>query len=255
MRESNPDIAMKLPRRSLGASPRREAFTRIDLAVLILIACLGGAVAAPLFTSHSRARSDTLVCQANLSAIGRAYEIWGIDHDSWPPFMVPQAEGGLRQHQLAANAYIQFSILSNGLSSPKVLVCPADTNTVRRAKDFSINPDGGLMNPGYANNAVSYMVSFHAQRYMPRSIISGDRNIEPRNTATCSYAAFPCQAVNQGPSGASKWGDNIHGGKGNLVFTDGSAEETSTAQLRAAVATTDDVPGDIGGTIHVLPPK
>jgi hypothetical protein len=221
-----------------------------------VIVCFGAALANPLFTSHSRARSDTLICQANLAEIGRGYQIWGIDHDNWPPFLVPQAEGGLRQYPLAANAYIQFAWLSNGLSSAKVLVCPADTNTVRRAKDFSSNPDGGLMHPAYRNNAVSYMVSFHAQRYMPRSVLSGDRNTEPLQFQTCAYTAFPCQTIwAQGTTAGSQWGQSIHWTKGNLLFSDGSVEETTTDQLRAAVKTNDDGPGAVTGSIHVLLPR
>src|SRR5256885_13474708 len=125
---------MNLPRRSTRELPRREAFTRIDLAILILIIGLGAAVASPLFTPHSRARADTLVCQANLAEIGSGYQIWASDHDERYPWFVNASEGGLRGYSLAANAFIQFAWISNSLSSPKIFVCPADTNTTRRAK-------------------------------------------------------------------------------------------------------------------------
>ena len=243
---------MNLPRRSARELPCREAFTRIDLAVLILVVGLGAVVANPLFTSHSRARADTLVCQANLAEIGRGYQLWAGDHEDQNPWFINASEGGLRQHLLAANSYMQFSCISNGVSSPKIFVCPADTNTTRRAKDFSTNPDGGFMHPAYRNNAVSYMVSFHALRYMPRSVLCGDRNIEPVEIVNCAYVTFPCRNVRaQGASAGSQWGQSIHDSKGNLLFNDGSVEETTTAQLRAAVTSNDDV----AGSIHVLSPK
>src|SRR5437867_3356172 len=113
MPQSNPDSTMNLPRRSTRELPRREAFTRIDLAVLILIIALGAAVASPLFMPHSRARADTLVCQANLAEIGRGYQLWANDHEDLLPFLVETSDGGLRHHILAANAFMQFAAISN----------------------------------------------------------------------------------------------------------------------------------------------
>ena len=233
-----------------------KAFTRIDLVVIVLVACLGAALANPLFTSHSRARADSIVCQANLAQIGRAYQLWGNDHDDLVPYLVSAQNGGLRQHPLAANIYIQFAWVSNGLMTPKVLVCPADTNTTRRAKDFSTNPDGGFMHPGYRNNAVSYMLSFHAGRHFPRSILSADSNIDGTSIEGCSFSGFPIPRVSSSPVSGSGWNDAVHGRKGNLVFMDGSVTETSTTELRAALGPPDDAPGAAGGgRIHALFPR
>jgi len=235
---------------------RGDAFTRIDLVALIFVLFLAGAVASPLFNSRSRAQSDTLVCQANLGEIGRAYQLWAGDHDDRNPFLVESSEGGLRRHPLAPNPYIQFAWISNGLASPKVFVCPADTNTTRRAKDFSASANGGFMHPAYRNNAVSYMMSFHALRYMPRAILSGDRNIEPFQIQGCSYALFSAPTVQaQGTNNGSQWAQSIHWSKGNLLFNDGSVEETTTPQLRANVVSNDDLPGGATGAIHVLLPR
>jgi hypothetical protein len=234
--------------------PSAEAFTRVDFVALMFVLFLAGAVASPLFSSRSRAQSDTLVCQANLGEIGRAYQLWAGDHDDRNPFLVESSEGGLRRHPLAPNSYIQFSIISNGVSSPKVFVCPADTNTTRRAKDFSARADGGFMHPAYRNNAISYLVSFHALRYMPRAILSGDRNIEPFQVQGCSYALFSSQAVQaQSTNSGSLWAQSIHWSRGNLLFNDGSVEETATPQLRANVISNDD--DGVTGTIHVLLPR
>lgn len=247
---------MKLQGRIRKDVPRSRAFSRIDLIALIFVVCLAAAVANPLFTSHSRARSDILVCQDNLAQIGRAYQLWANDHEDRHPFLVATNEGGLRLHPLSPNPYIQFAWVSNGLSSPKVFVCPADTNIIRVAKDFSASPDGGFMHPAYRNNAVGYFLSFHAQFHWPRSILSGDRNIDETPLQGCSLAPFMLRAIYGFPQGnaGSRWNDEIHGGKGNLLLNDGSAEETSTAQLRATALGSDDTPGG-PGTIHALFPR
>lgn len=242
---------MTLRAGSKGAS---HGFCRADLLALISILFLGAAVANPLFLSHSRARSETLVCQANLGQIGRAFQLWASDHEERYPFLVPSNEGGLWRHPLALNLYMQFACVSNELSTPKVLVCPADTNTTRRAKDFSRRPDGGFMNATYQNNAVGYFVGFHAERYRPRSILSGDRNLEGISASSCSVAAGTVWSVAAPHSGSgSSWGQQIHFQQGNLLFNDGSAEETSTARLRAVVA--GNVADDVQAAVHVGLPK
>jgi hypothetical protein len=248
---------MKLGRGMQGVVWSGQAFTRIDLIVLVFIVCLGVALANPLFTSHSRARSDTLVCQANLAEIGRAFHIWGTDYEDRYPFMVPTNEGGVRGHFLSPNAFIHFASLSNSLGTAKLLACPADTNTVRRAKDFSASPDGGLLNPAYRNDAVSYFVGVHAQHHLPRSFLSGDRNIEPRVVQSCSVTAHPVHAIESySNNDGSRWTEQIHAARGNLLFNDGSVEETTTAQLRYAVRNPeDDLPGGLRGSTHVLLPK
>jgi hypothetical protein len=248
---------MRIPNGSLRCLSVNGGFTRIDLCVLILTACFGVALANPLFTSHSRARSDALVCQDNLAQIGRGHQLWANDHEDRNPLLVATNEGGLWLHPLRANAYIHFGWLSNGLASARVLACPADTNTTRRAKDFSTNLDGGLMYPRYRNEAVSYFVGFHAQRQLPRSILSGDRNIMEMPLQGCSYTggfSLPTVEAYEDNRG-SRWGQKIHWEKGNLLFDDGSAEETSTTQLRAAVIASDDLPGGLRGSTHILPPK
>ena len=207
-----------------------RAFTRIDLAVLIVMVCVLASLANP-FLSQSRVRSDVLLCQGNLAQIGRAYQLWGNDHEDQHPALVNPGDGGLRGSPEAGNIYIQFAWLSNQLASPKVLVCPADTNTVRRAFDFSSNPDGGLMHQGYRNNAVSYMTSLHAWSSASRAFVSGDRNVEPRQFNYCSYA----QTAAQSWYWDSAWGRSIHWEKGNVLFKDGSVEDSSTEGLRRAI--------------------
>jgi prepilin-type processing-associated H-X9-DG protein len=252
----NVRIIMKLGSGMQGVGWSGQAFTRIDLIVLVFIVCLGVAFANPLFTSHSRARSDTLACQANLAQIGRAFHIWGNDCEDRYPFMVSTNEGGLRGYFLSPNTFIHFASLSNALGTAKLLACPADTNTVRRAKDFSASTDGGLLNPAYRNSAVSYFVGVHAQHHLPRELLGGDRNIEPRVVQGCSIVIHSAHAIESYDNGGSRWAEQIHGARGNLLFSDGSVEETTTAELRYAVRhPEDDLPGGLRGSTHVLFPK
>jgi hypothetical protein len=101
-----------------------------------------------------------------------------------------------------------------------------------------------LMHPGYRNNAVSYMTGLHAWASISRAFVSGDRNINPRESQFCSYAQTTAQAWFW--FGGSGWGRSIHWEKGNLLFKDGSVENTSTEQWRRALQTAH------GREVHVL---
>lgn len=231
----------------------RRGFTRGDLVVVIaLVVVVGGVFANTLMFPSLRSRPDTLVCQANLGQIGRGYQLWAADHGDRNPFLVSSNEGGLRGVYLANNSWYQFAWISNQLGSPKVLVCPADTNTTRVAKDFSRRPDGGFLNANYQNNAISYFIGMHAQFY-PRSILGGDRNISGGTPSSgCSYAMLGALTSLEGRSGSlATWRSDIHAQKGHLLFNDGAVEEVNTIGLRASLL----VPETDFGSIHVLFPK
>lgn len=241
-------------RGSIRKASRHPAFTRIDLVVVLFIIFLVGCVLAnPVIFPSPRNRQDSLVCVANLAQVGRAYQLWAADHGDRNPFLVSSNEGGLRAVYLANNSWYQFAWISNQLGSPKVLVCPADTNTTRVAKDFSGRPDGGFIHPGYRNNAVSYMIGMHAQFYIPRSILGGDRNITgAQPSGGCSYAMLGALHALGQPPYSNSWGSDIHGQKGQLLFNDGSVEETGARALHDALFERDDF---FPLSTHVLFPK
>ena len=112
------------------------------------------------------------------------------------------------------------------------------------------------MNPGYRNNSVAYFLSFHAQRHLPSSILCGDRNIDPVAFEGCSYAGFSLSRLSSQPGAPmSQWNSQIHSAEGNLLFYDGSVQNTTTAELRAALIGPDGLQSDIPPRIHVLLPK
>ena len=81
-------------------------------------------------------------CDNNLKQIGLAFRTWEIDHDGGFPFNVSTKAGGTKEFCARGsdgfdrNAALHFQVLSNELSDPKILVCPADA-TKRPAADFS----------------------------------------------------------------------------------------------------------------------
>ena len=242
-------------RGGIKGSGSSSAFTRVDLIIALLIVWAGAAFATSLFVSSvspARQRADALICQDNLGQIGRAFQIWATDHADRNPWFISTNDGGLRGHPLAANTHMNFAWVSNGMPTAKVLVCPADTNTIRRAKDFSANPDGGFMHPNYRANALSYMISFHAQPHLPRSILSGDRNLNGTTEAGCSMVPFMTRFAGSafvgGPPAVS-WGETIHWRKGHLLFNDGSADFGGTEVIAAGLKS------HLNGRTHIQFPR
>jgi hypothetical protein len=119
------------------------------------------------------------------------------------------------------------------------------------ALNFSDAPYGGFLNANYKNSAVSYVVALHSVYDAPRSLLSGDRNIQFSSANSgCSSGVGLSQTLND-PYGGPGWTNAIHGPTGNLLFTDGAVEHSSNPDFRRAV----NFPGpDDNGSLHFIVP-
>jgi prepilin-type processing-associated H-X9-DG protein len=207
-----------------------------------------------LLPASSRERAKRIVCLANLRELATGYHRWATDHEDRNPMHVDVIEGGIRGHSSAPNVWFQYATLSNELATARILACPSDTNTTRVAENFSSSPNGGLLHPGYRNNAISYFVGLHAFLYEPRSILSADHNVQMPSTATaCGPAATSAARSLVAVDTNVRWLENVHGFEGNLLFYDGSAEETTSPQLRAALLRP--FPNSASSSTHIFPVK
>ena len=89
------------------------------------------------------------------------------------------------------------------------------------------------------------------------SILAGDRNISIQPGSSCGYVSLTGLALLDG-LGQPTWtvAPNVHFYSGNLLFNDGRARETSSAELQAALRLygPDDI-GNGGSSSHVIPPR
>jgi hypothetical protein len=122
-------------------------FAGLALVVLALV-LLGYLLTRPPGDWH---RSSRLGCPNNLKQIGLAFRTWAIDNDGRFPFNVSTNAGGTMEFcargadGFDSNAAQHFQVMSNELSTPRILVCP---------KDWSRKPAAGF--PSLQSSNVSY---------------------------------------------------------------------------------------------------
>ena len=205
------------------AKPRLSAFTLVEL--LVSMAVVGVLVMLFLPTlmparrrpSHVRAQ---LQCQINLKQIGLAFRIWEGDHNDQFPMQVSVTNGGTREFVLTGLVFPHFLVMSNELNTPKLLRCPVDmerTNAVSFTSDFN-------------DWKLSYFVNLEANGTAPQGVLGGDRNL------TLNGVPAPRGLVPLSRRATLGWFTNLHVGKGNLLFADGSVQQVGTARLSKVIA-------------------
>ena len=91
--------------------------------------------------SRAKGKAQSINCSNNMKQIGLSFRTWAIDNNDNFPFNVSTNKGGtLELCQLGSegfdrNAAFHFQVMSNELSTPKILVCPADSKR-QPAPDF-----------------------------------------------------------------------------------------------------------------------
>ena len=137
---------------------------------------------------------------------------------------------------LKSPAWWQFAFISNELSTPKLLICPADKKVGSPRKvagDFSDDPrTQGMMAPSMQDLAVSYTIGLDA-------LFPPDPSIGLK-----AHDA-------QDSSAKAGWTNSIHMMKGNVLSLDGGVEFLNTRELNIFC---DEARPD-NGSIHFLVPQ
>ena len=114
-------------------------YISLALSLLVLPAMLLPAL------SRAKSRAQSAMCANNLKQVGIAFKTWALDHNDEFPFNVSTNSGGTLE--LCArgadgydrNAALHFMVLSNELSTPLILVCPASRNSSSGGKSPALD--------------------------------------------------------------------------------------------------------------------
>jgi type II secretory pathway pseudopilin PulG len=196
-------------------SSTKRGFTLVALLVIIAVIALLAAMLLPaLFAAKGKAQR--INCVNNLKQAGLAFRIWEGDNNDKYPMAVSTDAGGTMEFTDGANTFRHFQVMSNQLSTPKILICPADTRVV--ADNFA----------RLKNENVSFFVGLDARDDFPRRFLDGDRNVTADNTPENGILKLvPGQRVS--------WTETIHVNQGDVGLSDGSVQQYSNASLQNAL--------------------
>ena len=209
---------------------RNHALTLTEVLVSVVTVCVLAGAAFLMFHRPKvvhrtviQNRSTEIQCVNNLKQIGLAYRIWEGDNGDKMPMQVPANQGGAKEPAARGNVARIFQVMSNELSTPRILLCPADADRFV-AKNFTA---------GFDNSHVSYFAGLDAADDKPAMFLSGDDNFDiggrPVETGVLLLAT----------NALVSWTAARHVNRGNIGLADGSVWTTDDKQLVQKLIETD----------------
>ena len=141
--------------------------------------------------------------------------MWAGDNSDKYPMEITIASGGTMELAATGNVLATFQIMTNELSTPKILFCPADTN-----HDFL-----AIFWTNLVAQNVSYFVGLDANANHSQALLAGDENF-----------AISGRPVKPGllllaTNAPVSWTAARHVNHGNIGLVDGSVWQTDDRKL------------------------
>ena len=185
---------------------KTAALTLVEVLVVIVVLFVLAVLILPFF---ARARTSSGPnCVSNLKQIGISFQIWASDNNGKYPFKTSVTNGGTMELNNGRNAWLNYLVMSNELSTPKVLICPKDKKHLPPASDFSSQLAGHI----------SYFVGLDANMNSPQTFLSGD------DTFAIDSVLVKSGLLLLSTNTSVAWTADRHGFAGYILFGDGSVQ-------------------------------
>jgi prepilin-type processing-associated H-X9-DG protein len=195
------------------AKKRNHALTLVEVLVVLFLLVILAAMLLPALAG--RKGGSHFSCANNLKQTGLSFKIWAGDNNDKYPMEISMTNGGVMELAAAGNATAVFQVMSNELSTPRFLLCPADKEH-RRATNFDSS---------FTAKNISYYVGLSAATNFPNSILAGDNNLERGgHPITSGVHELTTDTM-------FFWGATRHNRSGNLALVDGSVQMLANTNL------------------------
>lgn len=152
-----------------------------------------------------------------MKQIGLAFRTWSLDNENKLPMQVPVGSGGTMEMVDSGAVWPHFQVMSNELSTPKVLACPNDANRTMASNFVHV-----------ADRNLSYFVNVDARNRDATSILSGDANITNRPPHSSRFVTLTARET-------LAWTRAVHGEKGNILFGDAQVTQVKNSESRSVL--------------------
>lgn len=192
-----------------------------EVLVVVAVLTLLAAILLPALMAANK-KASRINCTNDLKQLGLAYRIWAQDNNDLFPMQVSVTNSGAMELAVSGNAVAVFQVMSNELSTPKVLVCPLDLQHSVAADFTSLR----------ATN-LSYFVGLDASTNCSgQQLMSGDANLTLRGAPAKSGL------LDLATNAAVGWATNRHDGTGNIGVDDGSVQQATRSGFKTFLAGT-----------------
>jgi hypothetical protein len=205
------------------STQKSRALTLPELLVVVAMLIILVYVFLSVFAQNGNIRNNNY-CVSNLKQVSLSFRIWAGDHDNKYPMAVPAINGGAMESVATGDLVNCFIVMSNELSTPKILVCPED-----RGRTAATN-----FGDDFNASHISYFIGADVTNGdFPQRVLIGDDNFLINGSLVKS-------GLVQYPTNTSiAWGPDRHKFVGNIGNADGSVNELSSAQLQDSFLQTD----------------
>jgi competence protein ComGC len=200
-----------------ASNQTNRAWTLVEVLVIIAVLAVVAVISLVALAANKR-NSSPIGCVQNLKEIGLACRVWEGDNGDKYPMFVSFTNGGAMELVVTGNVLVNFLVMSNELSTPRILHCPEDTEH-NWANSFAM----------LASSNISYFVNVDATEAYPQMILSGDDNFE--------IGGIPVKSglLELSTNVPISWTAARHKFVGNIVTADGSVQQVSQDGLRQSI--------------------
>ena len=195
------------------------AFTLLELLIVLVVIAILAGLFLP-FGMSPRRKAARIQCVNQLKNIGLGLRIFPKDQDGHFPWQISTNQGGSREYlENPTLAWPHFHALSNELSMPSILICPADRGVLK----------GKTWATTRTNRALSYFLGLQAREEQPSSILAGDSNLE------LDGRPLRTELVLVRTNNILRFDNTRHEASGNILLGDGSVQQVTIARFQEAV--------------------